>query len=73
MKTKTGYVCGTTWTWHMGADNDPSSQNVYPTLDSIKRNSKCWKGCGIVKLEMKVVKEYPTQLTADFKPGGDSE
>lgn len=29
---------------------------VYPSVDDLKKNSKCWQGCGIVEVEVRLVR-----------------
>ena len=31
--------------------------NVYSSLEELKEISSCWKGCGVVKLKIKVIEE----------------
>ena len=56
MNIKKGYVCCTTWDWHMGEGNDPSPQKVYPTIEDLKNQESCWEECGIYELEVKLEK-----------------
>jgi len=45
---KTAYACGVDWQHDLGE----ARIDLYPTVESLKRNRTCWKQCGIVKLEI---------------------
>ena len=46
---KYGYICGTDWQHEM----EITEIEVYPSVVELKRHSKCWKQCGIIKLEIR--------------------
>lgn len=51
--TRTGYMCAVDFRWHIGEDKHPSP--IYASVEDLKRQRKCWKTCGIVEVEVKLV------------------
>lgn len=51
MDTIVGYMCGTDFDTELPMGQDA---RIYGTLAGLKRQAKCWRGCGIVKVEVKL-------------------
>ena len=47
-KNVTVYICGVDWLYELGE----TTHAVYSTVKSLKKDNPCWKGCGIVKLNV---------------------
>jgi len=53
-----GYMCKVNWDYEIG--NASGGNRIYPSLEDLKRCTKCWKGCGIVEVKVffsKVIEE----------------
>lgn len=50
MKKMTLYLCGVDWQHELGEASDGTK--LYPNLESIKHYRKCWKECGVVKVNV---------------------
>ena len=50
-----GYMCEIDWNWELG--EAAGGTTVYATLNDLKENHKCWEECGIVEVEVKMVKQ----------------
>ena len=48
--SRVGYMCKTDFTWELGAALDGNT--VYPSVEDLKKNRKCWEECGIVKVKI---------------------
>lgn len=51
--TRTGYMCAVDFRWELG--EVPDSAPVYSSVEDLKRQRTCWKSCGIVKVEVKLL------------------
>lgn len=50
------YSCGTDFQHDIGEALDyEGSQRLYSSIESLKKRSKCWKQCGIVKLKLSLM------------------
>lgn len=56
MNTKKVYVCGVDWQHEIGEEMAKPDVVVYPSVESLKKHVSCWEECGIVELELKVIK-----------------
>lgn len=48
------YMCGVDFQYEVG--NASGGNKAYPSIKDLKEHAKCWKGCGIVELELTLVK-----------------
>lgn len=56
-KTKTFYLCGVDWQHEIGEASDlEGRQPLYSSVKGLKKKSPCWEECGIVKVEIKLVR-----------------
>lgn len=53
---RTIYLCGVDWQHHLGKDCDPTGAVVFNSVKDLKREKPCWKQCGIVKVDAKLVR-----------------
>jgi hypothetical protein len=51
---KKGYMCSTDYDWELG--NALGGSRVFPSIEDMKDHCSCWKGCGIVEVEVKASK-----------------
>lgn len=49
-----GYMCTTNWEYELGAAC--GGNRIYPSIEDLKENSKCWKQCGITEVKTKFSK-----------------
>lgn len=63
MDKQIGYICGIDFQHEF---DHPTNIGLYSTAEELKLNRTCWKQCGIVKVEIKVVKWVEPQ---DFEVG----
>lgn len=45
-----GYMCSVDWECELGAAS--GGNRVFPSVEDLKRNHKCWEGCGIVEVKV---------------------
>ena len=65
-KSKYGYMCGVDYQHELG--EVPDFSLIYSSVKDLKRQRECWKGCGIVKLKIDLVKwSEPQRLMKDDK------
>lgn len=50
--TKTGFMCSVDYRHELSDASDGA--RIYPTLEDMKEHCSCWKGCGIVEVEVKL-------------------
>jgi len=48
------YVCGVDFQHEIGNASDGNT--IYPSVAALKAHAKCWKGCGIVELNLTLSK-----------------
>lgn len=54
------FVCGVDWQHEIGHASDVK---MYASEDDLKRKRTCWESCGIVQLEVRIVKwTHPQDL-----------
>jgi hypothetical protein len=59
--TRIGYMCAVDFQWELGEVID--STQVYASVESLKEQRSCWKRCGIVKVEVKLLQwEEPEKI-----------
>lgn len=49
-----GYMCKTDFDYELGEATD--GNKIFPSVAELKMFNKCWKSCGIVKVETRLVK-----------------
>lgn len=47
---RVGYMCKTDFTWEVG--EAIGGNTIYPSIEDLKENRKCWEECGIVKVKI---------------------
>ena len=50
MNEEYGYMCKVDWDWEIGAAL--GGNKIYPSLEDLKENHKCWEECGVVKVKV---------------------
>lgn len=48
--SKIGYIFGVDFQYHIGEDLSPTK--IFSSAEILKKETKCWKQCGIVKIEV---------------------
>jgi hypothetical protein len=69
-ESKSLYVCGVDWQHEIGNVKGWSGP-VYGSVEECKKFSKCWEQCGIVEVQMTLVKWHEPQDL--FKKSGDKQ
>ena len=60
------YLDGTDWRYEVGEAAD--GNKVYPSVDCLKEESKCWNECGIVKCKLVFVETVVPEVSVkDWK------
>jgi hypothetical protein len=59
------YTCGVDYQYELGEACD--GNRVFASVEDLKLHNKCWKQCGIVELEIKLIKWIEPQ---DFNWSG---
>lgn len=55
--TKTVYLCGVDWQHEIGEAMDlEGSMPFYSSVEELKEKRTCWKQCGIIEAEIKMIK-----------------
>ena len=49
-----GFMCATDFQYHLGEDVVPT--RVYADEETLKKDRRCWVECGIVEVEVSVVR-----------------
>lgn len=57
--TKTVYMCAIDWQHELGEVSDYTK--VYSTVEDLKKQHECWNSCGIVEVEVKLIKYVEEQ------------
>lgn len=52
---KIAYMCGVDYQHELASDQ-PGMVPIYTTVKSLKRERTCWRGCGIVQVEISIAK-----------------
>lgn len=52
-ENSTGYMCKTDFDYELG--NAVGGTTIYPSENDLRRHRKCVDGCGIVKVEVRLV------------------
>lgn len=60
-ETKRSFMCGVDWQHHIG--HDAGGTSLWPTIKALKAEAKCWRQCGIVEVEVRVVR-WPVAQSA---------
>lgn len=67
------YVCGVDFKYELS--NAAGGNVIYPSVEDLKAHAKCWKGCGIVELNVTlskwIEKENFEEMTKNAIPAGD--
>jgi len=67
------YACGIDFQHEIGNASD--GNKIYPSIDALKEHAKCWKGCGIVELNLTlnkwVVEQNHEEMIKDAIPAGE--
>ena len=59
-----GYMCLIAFECELGAAS--GGNTVYPSIESLKKNHDCWKGCGIVEVKVDGVRVVAEAIEEDF-------
>jgi hypothetical protein len=70
-QTRKGYLCGVDFQHELGEVMD--STPVYSSVEDLKRQRECWSDCGIVEVEVTLVKWVEPQDFSRFKESKKDE
>ena len=67
------YTCGIDFQHEIG--NAASGNTIYASVEDLKKHRPCWKGCGIVELDLKlskwIVEQDMKEMTKNAIPACD--